>query len=62
MTKACAELEQEPMEDESLRFDNIEQCEYNLHMLILMVLIAGTLTYFPLKVHFTLVIRSYYKE
>ena len=59
---ACIELEQTPLEEEGLQFENLESCKFNLTALILMFVITGSLVYFPLKIHFALVLRSYFKQ
>ena len=40
----------------------MEECKYNISMLGIALLVTGSLFYFSLKWHFTLVLRSYWKE
>lgn len=58
----CEDYQVNPPSDDRLIFETVEACEYNLRLAIIAALVAGSLLYFPLKYHFTLVLRAYYKE
>ena len=51
-----------PEEDGTYSFTSQDECLYNVHLIVFMVLIAGSLTYFPLKIHFSLVLRANWKQ
>ena len=58
----CEELQEDPPETELFKFKTIATCEYNITMMLIAILCTGSLTYFPMKVHFMLVLRSLWKE
>ena len=35
---------------------------YNVRLVVIMIVVVSSLVYFPLKVHFTLVMRAFYKQ
>ena len=58
----CSEFQEEPPEAEIFQFNSVQECDYNLKMMLIAVIVAGSLVYFPIKLHFMLVLRSFWKR
>ena len=58
LEELCNEFEDQPPEDERLQFASIEACLYNMRIVVGMSILVGCLIYFPLKIHFALVLRA----
>ena len=56
------DVEVETKEDQKSQFASVDECIYNIRFVAVMVIVVGSLIYFPLKFHFALVIRAYYKQ
>ena len=62
LNELCLEFEEEPPEAEIFQFGSVSECEYNLHMIVIAIMVTTCLVYFPLKFHFFLVLRAYWKR
>ena len=58
----CEEFEKDPPSDDRLVFETVDACTYNLRLVTIAGLVAGSLVYFPFKYHLMLVLRAFYKE
>ena len=58
----CKEFDENPPELEFLQFGSIKECDYNLKLFLIAMIVFGSLIYFPLKIHFMLVLRSFWKH
>ena len=58
----CVEFEENPPQAEVFQFKTVAECDYNLKMMLIAMIVTGSLVYFPLKLHFTLVLRSFWKR
>ena len=62
LNELCLEFEEVPPEAEILQFESVGECEYNLHIIVIAILVTGSLVYFPIKFHFFLVLRAFWKR
>ena len=62
LNELCLEFEDVPPEAEILQFESVGECKYNLRLIVIGVMVTTSLVYFPLKFHFFLVLRAYWKR
>jgi len=62
LKEICDEFQVKPPEEEILLFNSTSECEYNLRLMLIAIIGTGCLIYFPMKVHFMLVLRAFWKE
>ena len=58
----CEELEDEPSTMEMFQFKSMVDCDYNIRIMLTACIVTGSLVYFPIKIHFMLVLRSHWKK
>ena len=60
--EVCEEFAEEPPSDDRLVFETVDKCVYNIRMVTIATIVTASLIYFPLKFHFMLVLRAYFKD
>ena len=59
--KAVAEAQGLQLEESFFNFKSQTECIYNVRVLAITAFVVGLLVYMPIKIHFALVLRAYYK-